>query len=65
VGAAFFILLGLGALFSVPLLTALFARSMSRPFFKWLFIGALLPIIAVVIVFLLPDISKKESALEK
>jgi MFS family permease len=60
-GAALFISLGLLALFSIPLITASFANRMGRSPIKWFFIGIILPVISVFILFFLPDLSEKES----
>lgn len=59
-GAALFISMGLLALFSIPLITASFAKRMGRNPVKWFFIGLLLPVIATFILFFLPDLSEKE-----
>ena len=59
-GAAFFISLGLLALFSIPLITASFANRMGRNPIKLFFIGLVLPVIATFILFFLPDLSEKE-----
>jgi MFS family permease len=48
-------------LFSLPLISGLFARRMGRPFLKWFFIGMALPVISVFIIFFLPDLSKENS----
>jgi len=61
VGAALFISLGLLALFSIPLITASFAKRMGRHPIKWFFIGIILPVIATFILFFLPDLSEKET----
>jgi len=57
-GAAIFFSIGLGFLFSIPLVTALFAKRMGRRPLVWFFIGLALPGIASLILFLLPDTSK-------
>lgn len=59
-GAAFFIMLGLTALLSIPLITASFAHRMGRSPIKWFFIGLILPVIASFILFFLPDLSEKD-----
>jgi hypothetical protein len=56
-GAGIFFSIGLCFLFSIPLVTALFAKRMGRRPIVWFFIGAALPGIASIILFLLPDIS--------
>jgi Na+/melibiose symporter-like transporter len=60
VGAAFFIMMGLTVMFSIPLITASFAKRMGRSAMKWFFIGIILPVIASFILFFLPDLSEKE-----
>jgi Na+/melibiose symporter-like transporter len=57
-GAAMFIMLGLTVLFSLPLITASFAKRMGRNPKKWFLIGILLPAIATFILFFLPDLSE-------
>lgn len=59
-GAALFISMGLLVLFSIPLITASFAKRMGRNPKKWFFIGLILPVIASFILFFLPDLSDKE-----
>jgi len=59
-GAAFFIMLGITALFSIPLITASFAKRMGRNPIKWFFIGLILPVIASFVLFFLPDLSESE-----
>jgi Na+/melibiose symporter-like transporter len=58
-GAALFISMGLLALFSIPLITATFANRLGRNPKKWFLIGILLPVIATIILFFLPDLSDK------
>jgi hypothetical protein len=48
-------ILVLGALFSMPLISGLFARSQGRSFLAWFLIGCLLPFISVFVLFFLPD----------
>ncbi len=60
-GAAFFIMMGITVLLSMPLITASFAKRMGRSPIKWFFIGLLLPVIASFILFFLPDLSVNES----
>lgn len=57
-GAALFISLGLLALFSIPLITASFAKRMGRNSKAWFCIGLILPVIATFILFFLPDLSE-------
>lgn len=59
-GAAMFISMGLLALFSIPLITATFANRLGRNPKTWFLIGILLPVIATVILFFLPDLSEQE-----
>ena len=59
-GAAFFIMLGITTLLSIPLITASFAKRMGRNPTKWFFIGLMLPVIASFILFFLPDLSESE-----
>jgi MFS family permease len=58
-GAALFFSLGLMVLFSIPLVTAVFAKRMGRRPWLWFCIGIVLPGIASFIIFLLPDLSEK------
>ncbi|MBL7934827.1 MAG: hypothetical protein JNM51_03360 [Bacteroidia bacterium] len=60
-GAAFFILMGITAMLSIPLITAFFANRMGRSPIKWFFIGLILPVIASFILFFLPDLSENKS----
>lgn len=55
-----FISFGLTILFSIPLITALFAKRMGRNPKLWFFIGIILPGIASFILFFLPDLSEKK-----
>ena len=59
-GAALFISLGLLMLFSIPLVTATFAKRMGRDPKIWFVIGVLLPVIATFILFFLEDLSEKK-----
>jgi len=59
-GAAFFISIGLLLLFSMPLITASFADRMGRNAKLWFFIGIVLPVIAIFIIFFLPDLSENK-----
>jgi len=43
---------------SFPLIAGFFAKRMGRRFWLWFFIGLVLPVIASVILFLLPDLSE-------
>ena len=56
-GAALFFSIGLLVLLSIPLITAMFAKRMGRNPTLWFFIGILLPGLASLIIFLLPDLS--------
>jgi len=60
-GAAIFFSIGLGFLFSIPLVTALFAKRMGRRPVLWFCISLVLPGIATLIIFLLPDLSENKS----
>lgn len=60
-GAAFFILMGITAMLSIPLITAFFSNRMGRSPIKWFFIGLILPVIASFILFFLPDLSENKS----
>jgi Na+/melibiose symporter-like transporter len=59
-GAVGFMSLGLMFLMSIPIITSRFAKRMGRDPKKWFFIGMLLPVIATVILVLLPDLSEQE-----
>lgn len=61
-GAVMFISMGLLIFFSQPIITSLFARRMGRDPKKWFLIGTLLPGIASLIVFMLPDLSEEPSS---
>jgi hypothetical protein len=60
-GAAMFIMFGLTVMFSLPLITASFAKRMGRNPLKWFLIGTLLPGIATFILFFLPDLSEGQN----
>ena len=55
-----FISMGLMLLFSMPLITASFAKRLGRSPLKWFLIGTILPVIATFILFFLPDLSEEE-----
>ncbi len=57
-------LIGLLTLLGVPIITALFARRMGRRPWFWFFMGLVLPLIATIIIFLLPDLSE-ETTIDK
>ena len=59
-GAALFISLGILAALSMPLIAAAFAKRMGRSPVKWFLIGFILPGIASIILFCLPDLSESE-----
>jgi MFS family permease len=59
-GAALFFSIGLLVLLSIPIITAMFAKRMGRRPLVWFFLGILLPGIASLIIFLLPDLSEKD-----
>jgi len=54
-GILIFMSIGLILLLTIPIVTALFARRMGRQPWLWFFVGCFLPVIAVVILFFLPD----------
>ena len=60
-GAALFISMGIGLLFFIPIITYFFAKRMGRNAKLWFFIGLILPGIASIILFFLPDLSENES----
>jgi MFS family permease len=60
-GLAMLVSIALSLLLSIPLITASFARRMGRPWKKWFLIGLLLPVIAIIILFFLPDLSEQGS----
>jgi hypothetical protein len=57
-GAVMFMSLGLMFLLSIPIITARFAKRMGRNPKVWFFIALVLPLIATVILVLLPDLSE-------
>jgi MFS family permease len=59
-GLAMLVSLALSLLLSIPLITASFAKRMGRPWKRWFLIGLLLPVIAILILFFLPDLSEQE-----
>ncbi len=59
-GAAAFFSIGLAFLFSIPLITALFAKRMGRNPVFWFVLGMFLPAISIFIIFFLPDLSETE-----
>lgn len=56
-----FIAFGLTILFSIPLITAMFAKRMGRNPKLWFVIGLILPVIASFILFFLPDLSEENN----
>jgi len=44
-----------GIISFVPLITAFFARSQGRPFWKWYAVGCVLPLVSVFILFFLDE----------
>ena len=56
-GAAMFISLGILFMLSIPLITSRLAKRMGRDPRIWFVIGILLPVIATLILFFLPDLS--------
>jgi hypothetical protein len=60
-GLAMLVSLAASLLLSIPLITASFARRMGRPWKTWFLIGLVLPVIAILILFFLPDLSEQES----
>jgi Na+/melibiose symporter-like transporter len=59
-GLAMLVSLALSLLLSIPLITAAFARRMGRPWKMWFLIGLLLPVIAIILLFFLPDLSERK-----
>jgi hypothetical protein len=53
--------LGVTAIISFPLMTALFAQRMGRRFWPWFLAGCILPVISAFIVFFLPDLSEEKN----
>jgi hypothetical protein len=49
----------LAPLWAFPLLSANFARHQGRSYKLWLFLGIALPVISVIILTFLPDVSEK------
>lgn len=60
-GFALFVSLAVLGLMSIPLISGAFAKRMGRPFLKWFLIGMALPVISVVILFFLPDLSEQQT----
>jgi hypothetical protein len=60
-GAAMFFSLGMLVFLSIPLITGSFARRMGRSFTKWFFISMILPVVATLLLFFLPDISEERA----
>ena len=50
------------AFFCVPLITAFFARSLGRPFWRWFGIGCILPFVSVIILWFLPEVKEEDRA---
>ena len=63
-GAIALFSLGLGLIFLIPTLTYFFAQRMGRNPTLWFFIGLILPGIASVILFFLPDLSEKKKEIK-
>lgn len=61
-GFALLISLALMGFLSIPIITASFAKRMGRPHRKWFLIGALLPVVSVLILFFLPDLSDEHKS---
>jgi MFS family permease len=59
-GAAIFFSMGLCFFFSIPLVTALFARRMGRRPAVWFIMGMVLPFISSLLLFFLPDLSENK-----
>jgi len=59
-GAVLFFSLGILMLLSIPLITSKLAKRMGRNSTTWFFIGLLLPLIATLILFFLPDKSEEK-----
>lgn len=59
-GAVLFFSLGILMLLSIPLITSKLAKRMGRNGTIWFFIGLLLPLIATLILFFLPDKSEEK-----
>ena len=60
-GIIMFASVGILLLLSIPFITASFAQRMGRSFVKWFFISMIIPVIATIILFFLPDLSEKET----
>jgi Na+/melibiose symporter-like transporter len=60
-GAILFMSLGLLFLLSIPLITSRLAKRMGRNPKVWFIIGLLLPVIATIILFFLPDLSEENN----
>ena len=59
-----FICLGLSILLMLPIITSFFAKRMGRNPKIWFLIGLILPGIASVILFFLPDLSEDDEKLK-
>jgi Na+/melibiose symporter-like transporter len=59
-GAVLFFSLGILMLLSIPLITSKLAKRIGRNSTAWFFIGLLLPLIATLILFFLPDKSEEK-----
>lgn len=58
-GIALFFSLGILTLLGIPFITGSFAKRMGRSFVKWFFISMIIPVIATIILFFLPDLSEE------
>lgn len=50
------------AFFCVPLITAFFARSLGRSFWRWFAIGCILPFVSVILLCFLPEVKEEDRA---
>lgn len=59
-GAAMFISIGFVLMLAIPMITYFFAKRVGRRPMLWFCISLVLPLIATLILFVLPDLSETE-----
>jgi hypothetical protein len=63
-GAAMFISMGLMLMLAIPIITYFFAKRVGRRPWLWFCVSLILPGIAAMILFILPDLSEQNGSAE-